>query len=583
LVKLMRDKVCAFSLQPLGALRFLTQAPELAGLPAPDVAFNFLGRAPMPEGQPWAPIAGRSEEAFAGAAELFHAHPVEINAVIRDTECGPELLADMSFSGVANADADELAQLWRGAICGLAQLPPPSSPPLSFSQLDIMHQPVPAEDPHHNVIVASLLRGRLDTGALATALTALADRHAALRTRIAGPPGRWRQTVDPVGRWPLQITTPPAGAEHEMLEAVRAAVSAQEVAPFSLSDGPLARAEAVVLGPDRHALILVLHHIVIDPWSFAILGRELAELYDAALRGRRPVLGEVSVDYLQHSLTQQRMLSSGELAAAERHWRRLLAGVRSLPTFAIREGANREPDGDTLGFSLPPELTKALHQMARAQGVTLFTVLLAAFHTAIAAHSDTAAPPVSFPLAGRPRAESEEVVGFCISPVAIAPEFDTAGSFRQLLSAIGAAFLEAHAHQEFPLRAIDGGIDEARNPLRLLFNLVNTGADGLLRLPGLQASPVPLSAGDDAVIPELATKMRPENVDLYLIMRETGETLSGLWLFSRTAVPACTMAAISASWETLLRIITADPDIALPRLRALVASPVSPSPTQEPS
>ena len=51
--------------------------------------------------------------------------------------------------------------------------------------------------------------------------------------------------------------------------------------PFDLATGPLLRAALLRLGPERHLLVLVLHHIVADGWSVTVFLRELAALYAA--------------------------------------------------------------------------------------------------------------------------------------------------------------------------------------------------------------------------------------------------------------------------------------------------------------
>src|SRR5262249_25641779 len=51
--------------------------------------------------------------------------------------------------------------------------------------------------------------------------------------------------------------------------------------PFDLERGPLARISVVKLDHDDHVLVLNLHHIVGDQWSFGILGRVFAAYYNA--------------------------------------------------------------------------------------------------------------------------------------------------------------------------------------------------------------------------------------------------------------------------------------------------------------
>ena len=59
--------------------------------------------------------------------------------------------------------------------------------------------------------------------------------------------------------------------------------------PFDLEQGPLLRVSVFQRSAQEHYLLLVVHHIVIDFWSLAILLNELGTLYpaEAAAGGQR--------------------------------------------------------------------------------------------------------------------------------------------------------------------------------------------------------------------------------------------------------------------------------------------------------
>ncbi|MFF7646158.1 amino acid adenylation domain-containing protein [Streptomyces canus] len=109
-----------------GLLRHLNPdtAPELAKVPAPAIGFNYLGRftAPDPTGTvPWA-FAPESAALGTGAdPALAAAHVLEIGAVVRDTDTGPQLLAHWSWpDGVlAEPQVRALAESWFAALTAL--------------------------------------------------------------------------------------------------------------------------------------------------------------------------------------------------------------------------------------------------------------------------------------------------------------------------------------------------------------------------------------------------------------------------------------------------------------------------------
>ncbi|HEY1616911.1 MAG TPA: amino acid adenylation domain-containing protein [Streptosporangiaceae bacterium] len=108
-----------------GLLRYLNPAagPALAAQPAPQLAFNYLGRmtggAAGPAGD-WALAAGTGIFAGAGPATPF-AHVIEISAIALDEPGGPVLQLSLTWPGglLSTELAAELAGLWCEALLGL--------------------------------------------------------------------------------------------------------------------------------------------------------------------------------------------------------------------------------------------------------------------------------------------------------------------------------------------------------------------------------------------------------------------------------------------------------------------------------
>ena len=130
--------------------------------------------------------------------------------------------------------------------------------------------------------------GRLDTGALQQALDRLVERHEPLRTVFplseAGEPV---QLVLPAGALPLASLVC-----HDRAEPL---ASAREFAeqPFTGERGPLARIGMLRTGPDQLLLVIAVHLLVADGWSWNVLLRELAACYAAALTGTEPQLPDL--------------------------------------------------------------------------------------------------------------------------------------------------------------------------------------------------------------------------------------------------------------------------------------------------
>ncbi len=442
--------------------------------------------------------------------------------------------------------------------------------PLSFAQEGLVrHHPVPAEDPYHNVVTGLLLTGELDEAALRRSLTAVTARHEVLRTRIGPGPDGPAQVVSGTADWPLTVVDltelPPADRRAELHRLVEAAGRR----PYRLADEPPVRAVLARLDDRERALVLSMHHLVTDNWSYGVLIRDLGELYAADVAGRSPRLPALPVQYADVAAWQRRQLADGALDGPLRHWRRQLADLP--PPLALTAPETAAPaTGTTTGFTVGAEVTEPLRELARAEGATLFMVLLAAFDVLLAAFSGSDDIPVAYPEAGRDQPETADLIGFFVGTLVVRADLSGPLRLRDLVGQVRDRVLEADAHRGVPLWAVErspGGLD----PTRLLLNLLNATVPPP-SLTGLEIRS--LEIGADYVFSEVLGSLDAAAVDAALILREDGPALRGMWLCSPDRVDPRALGALQDGWKRLLAWIAADPDADVGELRRRLVAPV---------
>ena len=217
------------------------------------------------------------------------------------------------------------------------------------------------------------LAGPLDSGALRQATHALIERHGSLRAGFEqGNLARPVQVIS-AGLTPSWRSIDLALRDEGERAALLSELLVQDRAlRFDVSSPPLLRFTLIRFGPQDYRLVLTLHHLLLDGWSAAILVQELLALYGnggevAALPDVRPYR-----DYLAWVAAQDH---TAALAA----WREALAGVRE-PTRVARHGgtaAGAQPEQLMMALSAP--LTAAMSEQARRAGVTVNTIVQAAW------------------------------------------------------------------------------------------------------------------------------------------------------------------------------------------------------------
>jgi amino acid adenylation domain-containing protein len=398
------------------------------------------------------------------------------------------------------------------------------------------------------------LRGPLSVPALAAALGALADRHESLRTTFAATTdGTVLQRIAPAAGLPLPLLDLSALPDPEA-EALRLAAGDAR-RPFDLRTGPLVRATLLRLADDDHALLLTMHHIVLDGWSLRVLIRELKALYAG------DSLPELPVQYADFAAWQRGWLTGGTLDAEIAWWRERLSGlpaVLDLPTDRPRP-AVRSSRGAVAGTVLPADLAAGLEPLARRAGTTSFMTLLAVFQTLLRRYTGRDDLPVGTPIANRNRTETEGLVGFFVNALVLRGDLSGDPTFREALRRTREAALAAYGHQDLPFEKLV----EALQPQR---SLAYTPLFQVVFL--FQAdSPVPATGG--LALGSLPLAGDTAKFDLTLAVSPAGEGLAVQAEYNRDLFDAPTVLRLLEHFGVLLEQVTADPGRRLSELPLL--------------
>jgi amino acid adenylation domain-containing protein len=444
-------------------------------------------------------------------------------------------------------------------------LDPAASYPLSCEQrrfwfLDRLHLGNPA----CNLYSAVVLSGPLDLAALERSLSELVRRHEVLRATFKTEEGRPVQVFSPPTPVALPVLDLGELPETARNEEVRRLATAEVQAPIDLEHGPCYRIRLLRLGPREHAIILTVHHIVFDAPSGDTFFREGMALYHAFCRGLPSPLTDLPIRYPDYVRAQQQQLTS---AAADEHlayWKDRLAGLHPRPRLPIDRPAPavRSLRGRHCPFEFSPELSAALFDLSRREGVTLFMTLLAAFQALLHRYSGEEDITVGTPVVTRTHAGTSALVGCFMNTLAMRTDLSGDPTFRELLQRVRDVVVGAFAHQDLPFERVV----EATQPRR------DAGSMPLFQsMLVVHRAPMPAVQMPELVVSPLAIESGTALFDLLLLV-ETGERLHGSLEYSTDLFDAETAAQLLRYFTTLLEGIAADPDRRLASLPLLAES-----------
>ncbi|MDR6226882.1 non-ribosomal peptide synthetase [Desmospora profundinema] len=330
--------------------------------------------------------------------------------------------------------------------------------PVSSAQKRMMVvQQMEGADMAYHIPTVLEMEGELDVKRLNGALAELVKRHDSFRTSFHFREGELKQRIHP--------EVPFALACVEVTEAEAEEQARRFIQPFSLDSAPLFRARLLRLAPDRHWLLLDMHHIIADGVSMEIVTKELASLYEGKS------LPALRIQYKDFAVWQQQMRSSRWWEKQERFWlERFSDGPKPLPfpTDHPRPPV-RTHEGRVHTFRLDPRLADRLTDLSLDRKTTRFLVMLAAYKILLSRYAGQEEVTVGTPVAGRSHADLESTVGMFVNLLPLKSHLAEEESFSEYLKQCTAVLLESVEHGDFPFEDLVEKLnlprDTSRHPL----------------------------------------------------------------------------------------------------------------------
>jgi hypothetical protein len=475
----------------------------------------------------------------------------------------------------ADLSADEkralLAQLLRKKASGSQALYP-----LSDNQQGIwfLCQFVP-ETSIYNVSFAARIRSEVDTPALRRAFQALVDRHPSLRTTIMVRSGKPVQQIHER----LKVRFEEIDASNWRADELQTRLVEETQRPFDLQRGPVLRVSLFTRSPQEHILVLVVHHIVVDFWSLAVILSELDVLYPAEKAGRPAALPPLELQYTDFIRWQTEILASPEGERLWAYWKKQLAGP--LPVLNLPTDRPRPPiqtfHGAQQDFTVNDELARRLKALAKAEGATLYMVLLAAFEVMLYYHTGQEDILVASPMVGRSRAEFEGIVGFFANPVVLRAKLSGTPTFRAFLGQVRETVLAALDHQDYPtirlVQRLRPARDLSRSPLcQVMFALDKPHRLAEQTVPAFALGETGLRMNSGGLLLEsLPVERRAAALDLVMLIIETAASFSASIRYNSDLFDAAAIIRMAEHFEILLRHVVTQPNAGLNVLKEILA------------
>lgn len=392
------------------------------------------------------------------------------------------------------------------------------------------------------------VRGVLDVGALRRALAEVVTRHEILRTSLSTSDG----VVVGVLRPPCEIRLDEQDAGHEPLADQ---LRAEAATPLDIATGPPLRAVLLRCNDDDHVLSLVFHHAAFDQASEAIFLDELSACYNAFRAGGSPALPPVAAQFCDVALAAE---TQDDTATSRQSLLDHLADLTPFELPADRSRpAERQGGGATIdAFALSETASAGLARIGRAQGASLFMVLLAA--TAAVLHRYTGHTDVVVGTSSTTRDDvvSENLIGPFLNLLVLRHDLGGDPAFSDLVRGVRETALDVYDRRAVGfdelVEHLGASSDRSRTPLfQILVDLDAEPAPA--RLDGLEVTRIQL--------PQTGSKY-----DLSIAYRREAESVRCELTWDTALYEPNTMRRLATHLSRVLTAAAERPDIRLSEL-----------------
>jgi amino acid adenylation domain-containing protein len=404
----------------------------------------------------------------------------------------------------------------------------------------------------YHIAPAIYLKGQLEVEALQRSFQTIIQRHEVLRTTFEERAGIPYQVIHAGWQFPLPVTDLRAFPASEKQQRAEELAGQDARQPFDLSQLPLIRAQLLRLADEEWLLLLTIHHIIFDSWSFDILFQELSASYRAYINQAEPTLESLSAQYADYA-QEQRGAGQQEIYARQRaYWQGQLQGVpemldlpRDYPRPVLSSFA-----GDYLPVAIDASLADDLRKLAQQEESSLNLLLLAAWFTVLYRYSGLDDLVIGTPIANRSNQAREKLLGFFVNTLALKVSTGDDPHFTDLLKRVREVVTQAGEHADLPFEQIVGLIFPAHElghlPLVQVLFAFQDDQGKYLQLPGVEAS-------------LQHRRTLTSKFDLNLELTEGPQGLSGILEYSRELFTPERIQRMLGHLNTLLRGIVSNP------------------------
>jgi len=387
------------------------------------------------------------------------------------------------------------------------------------------------------------------------------EHHPILRTTYTTHKGKPVQQINKEQKFTIDLTDASGWSEDYLKEKIFAETDRL----FNLEKDSVLRINLFTRSAKEHILLLTMHHIAVDMWSFDLLLTKFQALYTIEQASQEET--ETTADYLTENKSylefvhwESEMLSGSRGEKHWQYWQKQLAG--ELPILNLLTDKPRLPlqtyQGASHLLGLDDQLIQKLNNLAQTSGKSLYQILLTAFYVQLYRYTNQKDILIGSPTRNRVGGKFKSTIGYFVNLIVLRASVTEAITFQEFLTQVSNTVKEAQKHQDYPFSLLVEQLQLQRDPSRPPLCQVSFTWQ---RQRWCEPTENSLHNREQLLKmePYLLGHQRGADFDLNLMVMEAKGVFQLCWQYNTDLFEASTITRMAGHYVTLLESIVADP------------------------
>ncbi len=247
--------------------------------------------------------------------------------------------------------------------------------------------------------------------------------------------------------------------------------------PFNFNKDFLFKASLLKITEKKYYMLIVMHHIIADGWSFGVLINELFMIYHQldTTNGLDLKIQKIPTQLTDYIHWQNTIIP--QLNDARLFWKSVL----EKPYVPIFQSSmdNLEWNGSYYEEIIPKAIAKKIKLFSKDNQCSLFITLLSCYQSFIHEFFDKNDIIIGCPTSGRTMSGSDNLIAYCTHILPIYSRFENDESFYSFLNKTKKTMLSAFDHQSFPFSEMIKEFvgQETKDIIQVIFNIDKVDSD----------------------------------------------------------------------------------------------------------